>query len=130
MFKTDWKPDRDFIMVEPEMLPEKIGKIIIPDMARETLNEGVILQLCPLCTEHLKVRMRVVFKKNSDFKFDVDGHVVLLVQEVNELCYKTATPAKKMFPSSETHESGVFKQYTQQCPHTNVTTLMARGKGK
>ena len=89
MNEPNWIPDKDYMILQPELIAEKSeGGIIIPEQARRVLNEGVILKVGPLCSPHLKPGVRVVFTNSSDFSLKMEGDkTVSLVQETNVLMY-------------------------------------------
>lgn len=95
MNEPNWIPDKDYMILQPELIAEKSeGGIIIPEQARRVLNEGVILKVGPLCSPHLKPGVRVVFTNSSDFSLKMEGDkTVSLVQETNVLMYAKSLPS-------------------------------------
>lgn len=85
-------PLKDFMLLRPIASADKSeGGIIIPDQARKTSNEGVILALGPLCSAEFRVGQHVVFHTHSEFQVKIDEQKVYVVQEVNVILCKAAS---------------------------------------
>lgn len=95
----DYVPENDFILLLPEIEPEKSdGGIIIPEQARKTLDEGEIIATGPRVSEHLKLGMFIVFNKSSEYRLKLDdGTLVFAVSEINVILHRH--PTKALFPA-------------------------------
>lgn len=130
MTKTDWNPTRDYMIVEPDRVPEKTaGGIVIPDQSRRSLNEGTIIKLGPECNEHAhKVGDRIVFSESSEFKIKQDDDsIIVVVQEVNILLCKPAKP--RLFTTTPKPSRFIcdFHEYNgeEKCPACEAITRPA-----
>lgn len=95
----DYNPARNFIIIRPEIEPEKTeGGIIIPEQARNFLNEGEILKTGPEVSSDLQPGMFITFTTQSEFRLKMnDGSLVFAVAEDNVIL--TRQPRKKLFPA-------------------------------
>jgi chaperonin GroES len=81
-------PINDRVIIEPAPQPEKIGSILLPDMAKEKPEHGRVLAAGPGRFEHgarvpmqVAVGDQVVFNFYSAAKVNVDGHELLMLHE-------------------------------------------------
>lgn len=78
----DYEPYEDYIMLEPEQEPEKSeGGIVIPEQARNYLNEAKILKTGPNVSEKLRPGMYVVFEKASEYRLQLGTQIIFVVKE-------------------------------------------------
>ncbi len=87
-FSLKLTPINDRVIIEPEVQPEKIGAIILPDMAKEKPERGRVLARGPGRFElGIRIPMQVepgdevVFNFYSAAKVKVDGRELLVLHE-------------------------------------------------
>ena len=91
-----FNPVSTFLIVEPGKVEEKSeGGIIIPENARATLHDGVILKVGPRCSARYKPGDKIVFSKSSEYKLKVDKEVIFVVEECNILLHDGVEPVPK-----------------------------------
>jgi len=68
----------DRIAVAPLEDPEKIGSIIIPDIAKQRIDQGIIIYKGPEVRE-LKIGMHVLFSGYAGTKISVFGEGIIII---------------------------------------------------
>jgi len=95
----DYLPFDDFIMLEPEQVPEKTdGGIIIPEQARAFLSEGKVLKVGGSVNSQIKPGMFVTFDAASEYRLDLGNKIVFVVRESNLILYRK-DHTKTLFPA-------------------------------
>jgi co-chaperonin GroES (HSP10) len=63
------------------------GGIIIPQVARIKLNQGVVKEKGPLChADNIKIGEVVIFPQHSEYRIGVDTTEIILIRESDIMC--------------------------------------------
>lgn len=90
--KLQYTPLRDLILLKAKRTEEKSdGGIIIPEQARDTLNEGEVVSIGPDATTQgcsVAIGDTVVFTKHSEYRIQIDDEIYIAVTWFNILLQK------------------------------------------
>jgi chaperonin GroES len=76
------KPMNGKVVVKPVESEEKTpGGIIIPDTAKEKLNEGEVIAVAKDATDEVAVGDRIIYKEFGGSEMEVEGEKYILLTE-------------------------------------------------
>lgn len=123
---NSYEPLGDYIILEPEQEAEvSEGGIHIPEQARSYLNEGKVVKTGPDVSPNISKGKFVTFEASSEFRLKMAKDLVLFVVKESSLILIREDKVSKLFPAH-----GGAPDFQKACGHSQVTTLIARGKGQ
>lgn len=111
------RPKSDRVLIRRIESPDRIGSIYVPDRARETLYEGIVLAVGPgrvseknvLIPMALSVGSRVMWGKYSGIVLEQDGEPLMLLREEEVIM--------ELLPEEEEHPSYRVVATSAGCGH-------------
>ncbi len=98
------EPLHDNVLVKPEMEPEKVGVIIMPEQSRRERAEGVVIACGPgrrgvngeLIPMSVKVGDNVLFGKYSGAEQEIGGESYRMIQDTEIIAIIKAVPSEEV----------------------------------
>lgn len=78
---VDLSPLQNNLLLKEVGSVERIGSIIIPEAHQKKLNQGVVADKGPLCTDAILVGDTVFFSMHAEHRLDYGGEKYMIVAE-------------------------------------------------
>ena len=90
---TTYNPTNNYLLLQPtETASTSKGGIIIPDQAKDKLNEGMILKVGPTSSPSFQINDQIVFKRHSEYRFVEDDKTeYILVSDQDVLLHRSSS---------------------------------------